>query len=124
MGNMIESIEVFADSTRLFYIKDARYLLSILNQRKVRPCEEQLFFKTEDMEENKWVASEGPGTAAANIVGSDDVLAVATEYDMRLIAELRKWRCAKKSYRVQGAYQAGANAGSSAADAADKQQLR
>lgn len=40
MGNMIESIEVYADSTRLFYIKDAWYLLSILNQRKARPCEE------------------------------------------------------------------------------------
>lgn len=100
MGNMIDSIEVFADSTRLFYIKDARYLISILNQRKVRPCEEQLFFKTEDMEELKWVVNVGPGAAGANIISANADLAEATEMDMKRIAALRKWRCAKKSFRV------------------------
>lgn len=93
---MIDSIEVFADTQRLFYIKDARYLLSIINQRKLRPCEEQLCFKTEDVPEYTWTtqylinATKRP----------TDALNVAEEADQRIIASLKKWTCAQYSYRM------------------------
>lgn len=69
-------------------------------------------------------AVEGPGGAGVNIVASNANITATSEYDMRVIAQLRKWRCAKKSYRTQGAYQTDKNVGTSGADFVGKQELR
>jgi len=51
MAGLIQSIEVLADSQQLCIISDARYLLSIMNQRKPHGSEEQLHFKKDLGEE-------------------------------------------------------------------------
>lgn len=48
MCSLIDSIEIYADSQKLCYISDARYLLSIIQQRKAKEDAEAGLFHTTD----------------------------------------------------------------------------
>lgn len=50
MSGLIYAVELLADSQQLCYINDARFLLSIMNQRKHYGSEEQLHFKIDQDE--------------------------------------------------------------------------
>ena len=82
IGNLIDSVEISADSQQLCYITDFRFLQSIINQRKLKGAEEQCFFNSEPIEESKITAATGLGAAGANIISSADALAVAVEMDL------------------------------------------
>ena len=48
MCQLIDSIEIYADSQKLCYISDARYLLSMIQQRKAKEdAESLLHFNTD-----------------------------------------------------------------------------
>lgn len=102
-SNMIDSIEIFADSQRITYIKDAWYLLSIINQRK-HQAESQLCFKDDYREEFKVGAfhnnvSAGNPILLSNMLVPSADLTVADESDLRDVATYQKWQETKKSFR-------------------------
>lgn len=98
---MIDSIEIFADSQRITYIKDAWYLLSIINQRK-HQAESQLCFKDDYREEykvGKFHDNSSDANFLASLMNPAANLTVANESDLRDVATYQKWQETKKSFR-------------------------